>query len=92
MLHVLISYILIVIYMLEKNQTYLEVTNLSKSFGSFEAIKNISINIKEGEFVCFLGPSGCGKTTLLRCIAGLEIQSTGSVVQKNKLCAAVLGI
>ena len=70
--------------MLEKNQTYLEVTNLSKSFGSFEAIKNISINIKEGEFVCFLGPSGCGKTTLLRCIAGLEIQSTGSVVQKNK--------
>ena len=55
--------------MLEKNQTYLEVTNLSKSFGSFEAIKNISINIKEGEFVCFLGPSGCGKTTLLRCIA-----------------------
>ena len=70
--------------MLENNtMPYLEVKNLSKSFGSFEAIKNISINIKEGEFVCFLGPSGCGKTTLLRCIAGLETQTTGSIVQKN---------
>ena len=64
--------------------SYLEVKNLSKSFGSFEAIKNIAINIKEGEFVCFLGPSGCGKTTLLRCIAGLETQTAGSVIQKNK--------
>ena len=70
--------------MLEKNNSYLEVANLSKSFGTFEAIKNISISIEEGEFVCFLGPSGCGKTTLLRCIAGLETQSTGSVFQKNK--------
>ena len=70
--------------MLGKNNSYLEVANLSKSFGTFEAIKNISISIEEGEFVCFLGPSGCGKTTLLRCIAGLEIQSTGSVFQKNK--------
>ena len=68
----------------ENNNSYLEVKKLSKSFGLFEAIKNISINIDEGEFVCFLGPSGCGKTTLLRCIAGLEIQSTGSVFQKNK--------
>ena len=67
-----------------ENNSYLEVKKLSKSFGLFEAIKNISINIDEGEFVCFLGPSGCGKTTLLRCIAGLEIQSTGSVFQKNK--------
>ena len=70
--------------MLEKsNNSYLEVKNLSKSFGDFEAIKDISINIKEGEFVCFLGPSGCGKTTLLRCIAGLETQTAGSIIQKN---------
>ena len=67
-----------------ENNSYLEVKKLSKSFGLFEAIKNISINIHEGEFVCFLGPSGCGKTTLLRCIAGLETQSTGLVFQKNK--------
>jgi iron(III) transport system ATP-binding protein len=64
--------------------SYLEVKNLSKSFGTFQAIKNISINIKEGEFVCFLGPSGCGKTTLLRCIAGLETQTAGSIIQKKK--------
>ena len=67
----------------KKEESYLATNNLSKSFGTFEAIRNISINIQEGEFVCFLGPSGCGKTTLLRCIAGLEIQSTGSVIQKK---------
>ena len=67
----------------QKNNTYLAVNNLSKSFGNFEAIKNIAIDIKEGEFVCFLGPSGCGKTTLLRCIAGLETQTAGSVIQKD---------
>ncbi len=67
----------------QKYNTYLEVNNLSKSFGDFQAIKNIDINIKEGEFVCFLGPSGCGKTTLLRCIAGLETQTAGSVIQKD---------
>ena len=45
--------------MLEKNEeSYLASNNLSKSFGTFEAIRNISINIQEGEFVCFLGPSG----------------------------------
>ena len=69
--------------MLEKEESYLVTNDLSKSFGTFEAIRNISINIQEGEFVCFLGPSGCGKTTLLRCIAGLEMQSNGSVIQKK---------
>ena len=63
---------------------YLEVKNLSKFFGTFQAIKDIDIEINEGEFVCFLGPSGCGKTTLLRCIAGLETQSSGSIIQKQK--------
>ena len=64
---------------MQNNNTYLEVKDLSKSFGSFEAIKNIDINIKEGEFVCFLGPSGCGKTTLLRILAGFEYPSEGEV-------------
>ena len=71
------------LYVRKNEESYLATNNLSKSFGTFEAIRNISINIQEGEFVCFLGPSGCGKTTLLRCIAGLEIQSTGSVIQKK---------
>ena len=63
--------------------TYLSVIDLCKHFGAFQALKNISIEINEGEFACFLGPSGCGKTTLLRCIAGLETQSSGSISQKE---------
>jgi iron(III) transport system ATP-binding protein len=42
--------------------------NISKHFGSLVAVKNASLVIEPGEFVCFLGPSGCGKTTLLRII------------------------
>jgi iron(III) transport system ATP-binding protein len=64
---------------------YLVIENLTKDFGSFRALNDISIGIDEGEFVCFLGPSGCGKTTLLRCIAGLELQSSGSIFQNEKL-------
>ena len=68
---------------------YLVIEGLNKSFGSFQALKNISLAINEGEFVCFLGPSGCGKTTLLRCIAGLEIQSSGSIIQNNTLISTL---
>ena len=64
---------------------YLKIENLSKDFGSFRALNDISISINDGEFVCFLGPSGCGKTTLLRCVAGLELQSSGKIFQNGKL-------
>ncbi len=63
---------------------YLVIENLWKAFGSFLALKDISLSIDEGEFVCFLGPSGCGKTTLLRAIAGLDLQSKGSIKQGGK--------
>ncbi len=56
------------------------VQNVSKSFGNFEALKNISLTINKGEFFSLLGPSGCGKTTLLRCIAGFEDPSAGSIL------------
>ena len=62
---------------------YLTVSNISKSFGSFQALKEASFTVNEGELVCILGPSGCGKTTLLRVIAGLEEQSSGEIVQKG---------
>ncbi len=64
-----------------EGQPYLRISGLTKMFGPFTALKDISLEIYEGEFVCFLGPSGCGKTTLLRAIAGLDIQTTGRVEQ-----------
>ncbi len=64
--------------------SYLSIDNLWKAFGDFLALKDISLNINEREFVCFLGPSGCGKTTLLRAIAGLDLQTKGRVVQGGK--------
>lgn len=68
----------------EEASSYLRIENLWKSFGSFQALKDISLSIPRGEFVCFLGPSGCGKTTLLRAIAGLDLQTSGSVWQAGK--------
>lgn len=62
-------------------EPYLQVHELTKKYGEFTALKNVSLLVNEGEFVCFLGPSGCGKTTLLRAIAGLEFQTSGSLTQ-----------
>jgi iron(III) transport system ATP-binding protein len=58
---------------------HLRVRNLTKTFGDFTALRDVSLDLDRGEFVCFLGPSGCGKTTLLRIIAGLDAQDTGTV-------------
>jgi len=60
---------------------YLQIDRLSKKFGEFTALDKVSLDVYEGEFVCFLGPSGCGKTTFLRAIAGLDIQTSGTVRQ-----------
>ena len=63
---------------------YLRIENIWKAFGNFLALKDVCLDIQEGEFVCFLGPSGCGKTTLLRAIAGLDLQTKGQVKQDGK--------
>ncbi|MBL6959236.1 MAG: putative 2-aminoethylphosphonate ABC transporter ATP-binding protein [Rhodospirillales bacterium] len=68
---------------------YLSILDLTKMFGDFTALKDISLDIFEGEFVCFLGPSGCGKTTLLRAIAGLDIQTSGRIEQADRDISAL---
>ena len=63
---------------------FLELSGIRKEFGGFAALKGVSLGVGQGELVCFLGPSGCGKTTLLRIIAGLEVQSAGTVIQAGR--------
>ncbi len=58
----------------------IEIRNVSKDFGSFHALRDVSLNIESGELVALLGPSGCGKTTLLRIIAGLETADRGHIL------------
>lgn len=62
------------------SDTHLHIDNVSKSFGSVQALKGVDLEIKRGSFVCLLGPSGCGKTTLLRIIAGFENATFGRLM------------
>jgi multiple sugar transport system ATP-binding protein len=62
----------------------IELRNVSKHFGAFTAVKDLSLSVSPGEVVCLLGPSGCGKTTTLRIVAGLERASSGDVVIAGK--------
>lgn len=68
---------------------YLNINNLTKKFGEFIALDDVSISFEEHEFVCLLGPSGCGKTTLLRVIAGLTDFDEGEVLLKG---ASLVGV
>src|SRR5689334_11391458 len=62
----------------------LQLSGVCKQFGDFVALKEVNLAVHQGELICFLGPSGCGKTTLLRIIAGLEVQTAGTIVQNGR--------
>ncbi len=70
-------------------EPYLRIRRVTKNFGAFTALREVSLDVHPGEFICFLGPSGCGKTTLLRAIAGLDIQTSGSIEQAGRDISAL---
>jgi len=61
------------------NEIDVQVVKLSKKFGDFKAVDNVSFSVKRGSFFSILGPSGCGKTTLLRMISGFEAPNQGDI-------------
>jgi putative 2-aminoethylphosphonate ABC transporter ATP-binding protein len=63
----------------------LRLENLTKKFGTLNAVDHVNLEIEEGEFICFLGPSGCGKTTILRMITGFESVTEGKVIFNERV-------
>ncbi len=69
---------------------FLELRNLSKSFGAIVAVRHVTLSIERGEFVALVGPSGCGKSSLLRLVAGLERPDSGTLhLDGREITAAV---
>lgn len=62
------------------NSPILQIADVSKYYGSFRALQNVSLDVQTGEVVMIIGPSGSGKSTLLRCINYLEVPSTGQIM------------
>src|SRR5471032_2738525 len=59
---------------------YVQIERVTKSFGDFKAVDEVSLKIYQGEIFCLLGASGCGKTTLLRMLGGFETPSSGRIL------------
>ncbi len=69
--------------------SFLKISNLRKSYGSLEILKDINIEIEEGGFLVLVGPSGCGKSTLLNTIAGLEPITSGDIAIAGRSVAGL---
>ena len=65
---------------MDNNMGHIQLNNICKSFGTTEVLKNIDLEIQDGEFLILIGPSGCGKSTLMNLIAGLEDLTSGEIV------------
>ena len=64
---------------------YVELKNINKTYGSYQASKNVNFGIEKGKLIGLLGPSGSGKTTILRMIAGLETPDSGEIIIDGKV-------
>ncbi|MGN0336431.1 MAG: amino acid ABC transporter ATP-binding protein [Lachnospiraceae bacterium] len=70
------------------SEALLKVDHLVKSFGDLAVLKDINVEVREGEVVCIIGPSGSGKSTLLRCINQMEVPTGGEIYYKGEnLCS-----
>lgn len=68
-----------------KGETILTVSNLKKTYGKLEVLRDIDLDIKKGEVICVLGPSGSGKSTMLRCLNLLELPTGGTIELKGEV-------
>src|SRR4249920_2699711 len=67
---------------------FVEISGIAKQFGTFQALKSVSLSVAEREFVTFLGPSGCGKTTMLRTLAGFFAPDQGTIHVADRLMSS----
>ena len=72
-----------------KTNHIIEICNITKSFPDKVVLDDVSLNVRQGEFLTILGPSGCGKTTLLRLIAGFNTATSGRILIDGKDMTAV---
>ena len=68
---------------------FLDIANVTKSYGAVEVLHKVDIDVAEGEFLVLVGPSGCGKSTLLNMIAGLEGITSGEIRIKDRVMNGV---